>query len=218
MVAVLFYGVNVARVNDPDDPLSMGVGAFLMVRRTAYDAAGGHQAIRDRIVDDYALAESVKRAGGKLWLADGGELLSIRMYHSLAELWRGWSKNLYAGLRLPVWVRVAGRERVVVNNRPLVVLWLLLGFIVATFVLPIVLPVWVAVTPANPATVLATYGLSAAYVGAWAALCRRIGISRGWALALPLGALVVGAIALNSTWRARFGGGLVWRGRRYAAG
>jgi chlorobactene glucosyltransferase len=218
MVAVIFYGVNVARVNDPGDPRSMGVGAFLLVRRSAYEAAGGHQAIRDRIVDDYALAESVKRAGGTLWLADGGDLLSIRMYHSFAELWRGWSKNVYVGLRLPVWVRVAGRDRVVLNDRPLVVLGLLWGYLLATFVLPIAMPLWVALTPTNPVIVLATYGVSAAFVAAWASLCRRFGVGRAWALALPLGALVVAAIALYSTWHARVGGGLRWRGRQYPVG
>jgi chlorobactene glucosyltransferase len=218
MVAVIFYGVNVARVNDPGDPRSMGVGAFLLVRRAAYEAAGGHQAIRDRIVDDYALAASVKRAGGKLCLADGGDLLSIRMYHSFPELWRGWSKNLYEGLRLPVWVRVAGRDHVVLNDRPLVVLWLLWGYVIVTFILPIVIPIWVALTPTNPAIVLVTYGMSAAFVAAWASLCRRIGIGRAWALALPLGALVVAAIALYSTWCARVGGGLRWRGRQYTVG
>jgi chlorobactene glucosyltransferase len=218
MAAVIFYGVSFARVNDPADPQSMGIGAFLLVRRSVYDAAGGHQAIRDRIVDDYALADSVKRAGGTLWLADGGDLVSIRMYHSFAELWRGWSKNLYAGLRLPVRIRVGRRERVIVDDRPLVVLGLLWGYLVSTFMLPIALPIWVTLTPTHPAVLVATYGVSAAFVVAWTSLCRRLAIGRAWALAAPLGAVVVAAIALNSTWRARLGGGLVWRGRRYAAG
>jgi chlorobactene glucosyltransferase len=218
MAAVIFYGVSFARVNDPADPQSMGVGAFLLVRRSTYDAAGGHQAIRDRIVDDYALADSVKRAGGKLWLADGGDLLSIRMYHSFAELWRGWSKNLYEGLRLPVRLRVGRRERVIVNDRPLVVLGLLCGYLVSTFILPIAMPIWVTLTPTHPAVSLATYGVSAVFVVAWTSLCRRLGIGRVWALVLPLGALVVAAIALHSTWRARLGGGLLWRGRQYRAG
>jgi chlorobactene glucosyltransferase len=218
MAAVIFYGVSFARVNDHADPQSMGVGAFLLVRRSAYDAAGGHQAIRGRIIDDYALAESVKRAGGKLLLADGGDLLLIRMYHSFAELWRGWSKNLYEGLRLPVRVRVGGRDRIVVNDRPLVVMMLLGGYLVSTFLLPIALPILVTLTPTPPAVMLATYSVSAVFVVAWTSLCRRLGIARAWALALPLGALVVAAIALNSTWRARLGGGPMWRGRQYRAG
>jgi chlorobactene glucosyltransferase len=218
MAAVIFYGVSFARVNDPADPQAMGIGAFLLVRRSAYEAAGGHRAIRDRIVDDYALTEAIKRAGGTLWLADGGDLLSIRMYHSFAELWRGWSKNVYAGLRLPVWVRVAGRDRVVLNDRPLVVLGLLWGYLLATFVLPIAMPLWVTFTPTHVGARLATYGISAAFVAAWVSLCRRLGVGRAWALVLPLGALVVAAIALYSTWRTRVGGGVRWRGRQYPVG
>jgi hypothetical protein len=115
-------------------------------------------------------------------------------------------------------IRVGRRERVIVKDRPLVVLALLWGYLVSTFVLPIALPIWVAMTPTHPAVALTTYGVSAAFVVAWTSLCRRLGIGRAWALAVPLGASVVAAIALNSTWRARVGGGLVWRGRRYASG
>jgi hypothetical protein len=92
------------------------------------------------------------------------------------------------------------------------------GYLVSTFVLPIALPIWATLTPTHPVLMLATYGTSAAFVAAWASLCRRLGIRRAWALVLPLGALVVAAIALNSTWWARFGGGPVWRGRQYRAG
>lgn len=215
MAAIIFYGISFAKVNDPADQQSVGVGAFLLVRRSIYDAAGGHAAIRDRIVDDYALAQLVKRAGGRLWLADGRDLISIRMYHSLAEVWRGWSKNLYEGLKLPVWVPIGGRDHYVLHHRPLVVLGLLLGYLLATFVLPTIVPLWATVTNSNPATIAASCGLFVVFLSGWASLCRTVGINRGWAFALPLGALVVAAIALNSAWSGRFGRGLAWRGRRY---
>ncbi len=215
MAAVIFYGVSFARVNDPSNPQSVGIGAFVLVRRSVYDAAGGHTAIRDRIVDDYALAQAVKQAGGRLWLADGRDAVSIRMYHSLAEIWRGWSKNLYEGLKLPVWIWLGGRDRYVLPNRPLVVLGLLLGYLLATFVVPMILPLWAAMTSSDPVIIAAVWGLFAVFFAAWAVLCRTVEISPRWALILPLGALVVAAIALSSAWSARFGRGLAWRGRRY---
>lgn len=215
MAAIIFHGVSFAKVNDPVDQQSVGVGAFLLVRRSMYDAAGGHAAIRDRIVDDYALAQAVKRARGRLWLSDGRDLISIRMYHSFAEIWRGWSKNLYEGLRLPVWVRVGKWEAYVLRDRPLIVLVLLLSYLLATFVLPVVVPVWGALTGTGGVAVAGMGMLSAGYVAGWALLCHRVGIGRWWAVALPLGATVVAAIALNSVWAARAGGGLVWRGRQY---
>jgi glycosyltransferase involved in cell wall biosynthesis len=215
MALIIFYSVSFAKVNDPTDPQSVGVGAFLLMRRSIYDAAGGHAAIRDRIVDDYALAQTVKRAGGRLWFADGRDLISIRMYHSLAEIWRGWSKNLYEGLRMPVWLRIGRRDHYLLPDRPLIVLGLLLGFLVTTFMLPAIVPFWATGTSSGPVTIVTAWGLFLAFLTGWASLCHRVGIGYGWAPALPFGALVVAGIALNSAWRARAGGGLVWRGRQY---
>ncbi len=214
MASIIFYSVSFAKVNDSTDPQSVGVGAFLLARRSVYDAAGGHAAIRDRIVDDYALAQTVKRTGGRLWLADGRDLISIRMYHSLGDIWRGWSKNLYEGLRMPIWVRLGKRDYYLLEDHPLVVLGLLLGYLVTTFVLPVIVPFW-ASRGTSPLMIGAAWGLFAAFLAGWASLCHRVGIGRGWAPALPLGALVVAGIAVNSAWHARAGGGLVWRGRRY---
>jgi len=215
MASIIFYSVSFDKVNDPADPQSVGVGAFLLVRRVIYDAAGGHTAIRDRIVDDYALAQSVKRAGGRLWLADGRDLIAIRMYHSLGEIWRGWSKNLYEGLRLPVWLPIGKRDHYLLEDRPLIVLGLLLGHLAATFVLPAIVPVWAILTSAGPSMLTTALALFAAFLAGWASLCHRVGLRREWAVALPAGAAVVAAIAINSAWRARAGGGLVWRGRQY---
>jgi chlorobactene glucosyltransferase len=215
MASIIFYSVSFVKVNDPADPQSVGVGAFLLVRRAIYDRTGGHAGIRDRIVDDYALAQMIKRAGGRLWFADGRDLISIRMYHSLGEIWRGWSKNLYEGLRMPLWVRLGKRDHYLLQNRPIVVLGLLLGYLATTFVLPVIAPCWATIQSPNPLVIAAAWGLFAAFLTGWASLCHRIGIGRGWASALPLGALVVAGIAMNSAWDARAGGGLVWRGRQY---
>jgi cellulose synthase/poly-beta-1,6-N-acetylglucosamine synthase-like glycosyltransferase len=214
MASIIFYSVSFAKVNDPADPQSVGVGAFLLVRRSIYDAVGGHAAIRNRIVDDYALAQTIKRAGGRLWLADGRDLISIRMYHSLGEIWRGWSKNLYEGLRLPSGF-ILGNELLSVTGPSPVVLGLLLGYLVTTFGLPVVVPFWATIKSTDPMTIAAAWGLFVAFLTGWASLCHRVGIGRGWAPALPVGALVVAGIAMNSAGPARAGGGLVWRGRQY---
>lgn len=215
MAAIIVYSICFAKVNDPADSQSAGVGAFLLVRRSIYDRAGGHAAIRDRIVDDYALAQIVKRTGGRLRLADGRELISIRMYHSLGEIWRGWSKNLYEGLRMPVWVPFGRREYYVLDDQPLAALGLLSSYLVATFALPLIVPFWAFAASGNPFVIATAWSVCAVFVAGWGMLSRRIGLGVGWGLALPAGAAVVMAIALCSAWCARFGGGLAWRGRRY---
>ena len=43
--------------------LAFANGQYILIRRTAYDAAGGHEAVRDRFVEDIGLAQRVKALG-----------------------------------------------------------------------------------------------------------------------------------------------------------
>jgi hypothetical protein len=72
-------------------------GQFMLFRRGAYEAVGGHAAVKDELLEDLALARAVADAeGGRmsagLFLADG--MLSCRMYESWPAFWRGW-KRIY---------------------------------------------------------------------------------------------------------------------------
>ena len=71
-------------------------GQFMLFRREAYEACGGHEAVRAEILEDVALARAVKRAGYRALLADGGPLIRTRMYNGAGEVWRGYSKNAYS--------------------------------------------------------------------------------------------------------------------------
>ena len=86
------------RVNDPADPLAMAVGGFILIRRSAYEQAGGHEAVRSEIVDDINLARRVKETGGRLVLAAAPKLAWTHMYGSFSDIWRGLRKNAYAGM------------------------------------------------------------------------------------------------------------------------
>lgn len=102
----------------PDDAL--GNGQFAAYRAEVYRAAGGHAAVRDRIVEDVALARVLKRAGARSRIRLGPELTSTRMYDGWASVWRGFSKNaavvdperpvLSAGLTLAAALLVAQAE------------------------------------------------------------------------------------------------------------
>jgi hypothetical protein len=78
--------------------LAAAGGQFLVVRRAAYVRAGGHAAVRDRVLEDIALARAVKRAGGRIALADGSGIASCHMYGSWRELVDGYTKSLWAAL------------------------------------------------------------------------------------------------------------------------
>jgi hypothetical protein len=84
-----------ARVNEPKLPDAAANGQYLMVRREAYMAAGGHQAVANEILEDVALARNVKQRGYKIFFAAGQGIVRTRMYRSFGALWQGWTKNLY---------------------------------------------------------------------------------------------------------------------------
>ncbi len=73
------------------------MGQCLAFRRSAYDAVGGHAAVRDSIVEDVTFAKRIKRLGLRLRVADGGNVISCRMYHSWPEVRNGFAKNILAG-------------------------------------------------------------------------------------------------------------------------
>ena len=75
--------------------LSAANGQLLAVRRAAYDAAGGHAAVRDQVVEDVALLRAVKRAGGRGGVVDGSCLASTRMYDDWPALVEGYTKSLH---------------------------------------------------------------------------------------------------------------------------
>lgn len=72
-------------------------GQFLLFRRDAYDAIGGHETVRNHLVEDVALGREIARRlpdGLRLINCDGTGLVSCRMYWSAAEVWEGFTKNL----------------------------------------------------------------------------------------------------------------------------
>jgi glycosyltransferase involved in cell wall biosynthesis len=76
--------------------LAIGGGTGNLVTRSAYAAGGGHEALRDSVVDDVALARLVRRSGGTTEVVRADELVSLRMYHGLAEVVEGFTKNAFA--------------------------------------------------------------------------------------------------------------------------
>ena len=82
-------------VNDPSSPDAAANGQFLMIRRDAYDAVGGHASVAAEVLEDVALALRIKSAGYRLAFHSGKGVVRVRMYRSFASMWEGWTKNLY---------------------------------------------------------------------------------------------------------------------------
>lgn len=99
VAGMILAGNPLAEVNAPDNPeKALANGQFLMFRRAVYEDIGGHEAVADNVVDDIGLARAVKHAGHAAHAVMMQRLFSCRMYTSLAEVWQGWRKNLFAGI------------------------------------------------------------------------------------------------------------------------
>jgi glycosyltransferase involved in cell wall biosynthesis len=97
IVAMFAVGLEFSRVNDPEDETVMAIGPFMLFRRSAYEAIGGHRALAAEIVEDVQLARRIKTQGFKLWYGLGHDLATVQMYRSLSQLWEGWTKNWHLG-------------------------------------------------------------------------------------------------------------------------
>jgi glycosyltransferase involved in cell wall biosynthesis len=86
------------RVHSDRSRLAFANGQFILIRRTAYEAAGGHEAVRDRFVEDIGLAGRVKAGGFRIRVALIKGIVTCRMYATFGQLIRGWSRILYDAL------------------------------------------------------------------------------------------------------------------------
>ena len=71
-------------------------GKLMMFRRTAYEAAGGFEAIKQNVLDDLELPQQIIAEGLRYRLMDGTDNVSCRMYHNFNELYEGLTKNSFA--------------------------------------------------------------------------------------------------------------------------
>ncbi len=96
------------KARNPGSWFHVGVGAFNLVRRSAYRAVGGHQPIRLRPDDDLKLGKILKQAGFRQDALSGQGLLSVEWYHSLREMIPAFEKNMFAGVEYSVLLSLTG--------------------------------------------------------------------------------------------------------------
>jgi len=202
MAALISMFNNPARINNPDLPDVFANGQFIMVRREAYERAGGHEAVRGKVLEDVELARAVVASGGRNFFAMGRDLLTTRMYTSLKSLSEGWSKNFFMILqsRLPK-VVLAGCAVVILSLWPALVG---LGSLVA---------LGTGWRPWPTAWLWAAVGIYA-LVTSFQATLR--GLNRWYpryAFLAPLANAMAMWILLRSARRHRAGSGVSWKGR-----
>jgi glycosyltransferase involved in cell wall biosynthesis len=83
-----------SKVSDPNSPAAAANGQYILVKREAYDAVGGHAAVASEILEDVALARRFKTAGKKIRFRYAAAAVRTRMYRNWRQLRDGWTKNL----------------------------------------------------------------------------------------------------------------------------
>lgn len=207
VMTALSVGFSPRKVNDPKRKDAIANGQFIFIKRSVYDAIGGHESVKDQIVEDKAISEKVKWSGYRLIVADGMQVARTRMYTSLAEMWEGWTKNIYLGLREQIGLIVLGAFGALVTVIAALVLplWPLLGLLWL-----LRSGGWIAIVIILEALIL--WGVLI-YVRAMVA--QDMNIPRWYALTTPLGAAIFAAMMFTSTWKVISGQGVTWRGRKY---
>lgn len=178
-----------------DPSLGLAHGSCLLARRDAYIEVGGHNAVHDQIFEDVRLAQTWRERGQASLCLDGQSVVSVRMYRSLAEIWRGFQKNFFPAFR---------RERSFWAFIALHSLVFLAPFAIAPFALA---SSWARLFAASAVCVVAMRAtLAWRFRHPW------------WSVALhPLGEAMLVALGLASWLRCRTGRGVEWKGRRYRA-
>jgi chlorobactene glucosyltransferase len=207
VMTALSVGFSPRKVNDPTTKDAIANGQFIMIKRQVYDAIGGHESVRNSIVEDKAISEQVKWSGHRLVVADGIQVARTRMYTSLPEMWEGWTKNIYLGLR-----DQAG------------LLWLGVFGAFLAFMASVFLPIWPVLGLVwflngggwmAAAVILEAFLLWSYLVIARARAASGMKISPLYALTTPLGAGIFGAMMFTSAWRVVSRKGVTWKGRTY---
>jgi chlorobactene glucosyltransferase len=178
-------------------------GQFILTTREAYDAVGGHAAVRHEVAEDLALAQAYVRHGRRLHFAFAERLMETRMYQSLPQLVEGWSKNVYLGGRRSFPEEPALRALVPVMLAAALLFWLVPpGLLLAR-------AVGLEIGWLERAALIAT-ALSALF---WALISYGMKIPILYGIGYPVGALMALYIVARSTWRGARR--VEWRGRVY---
>jgi glycosyltransferase involved in cell wall biosynthesis len=97
------FGHRPWKVADPKSKDHMGVGAFNLIRRSAYQTVGTYEALRMEVLDDMKLGKVVKNAGLAQRNVFGGDLISLRWAYGAKGVVDNLTKNFFAVLSFQWW-------------------------------------------------------------------------------------------------------------------
>ncbi|MDB6147259.1 MAG: glycosyltransferase, partial [Spartobacteria bacterium] len=169
------------------------LGQFLLIDRAAYRQAGGHEAVKGRILENFWLSKLLRTANVPMRCRIGRGVFSFRMYgQGWRQLVEGWTKGFASG---------AGQT-------PLLILLVIIAWLGGLFFVPIGI-----VTTGAPLVWMTAYAICAAQV--WL-LLRRVGTFH-WSAAIFYPVLILFFFAVFARSIFRSGKTVSWKGRAIRA-
>lgn len=187
------FGHHPWKVADPTTKDHMGVGAFNLIRRRAYEGVGTYKALRLEVLDDMKLGKVVKNAGYAQRNVFGEDLISIHWAQGTMGVVQNLTKNFFAIVSFQWWRALAS--------------CFLLAFLNIMPFLGICLAPGLARLP----YAVALFSLFGIYVGmSW-----HSDVAPYYFLLHPVGSVLFAYTILRSTWLTLVRGGVEWRGTFY---
>jgi chlorobactene glucosyltransferase len=193
------------RVNSPNYKEAAANGQFILIRRDVYQAVGGHETIKDKIVEDFALAKLIKGKGYRLWVARGRHLIRTRMYRNLKEIWEGWTKNIFLGVD-------KNWRRLIIG----IIMLFLRGFLPFILIIQSLLAISSS-AGSHIQVIIFLEGLWLVFLNTYLSWegTKAYAIPDYYAILFPISMAAFIGIAISSTYKIVSGKGVVWKGRRY---
>lgn len=198
-IAMTFFGLALVggtrpyAASNPRSAWYAGVGAFQLIRRSAYEKMGTHRRLAMEVIDDVKLGKIAKEAGIRSGVAKAGKAVSVHWHAGVVNIVRGTTKNFFASSGYRLWLsslQVFGLLLMCVF--PVVALPFVHGmardFALASIVFPVIAEIGVAIEFGAPLFYAVTY---------------------------PIGALMFAWMIIRSTFVTLRQGGIVWRGTFY---
>ena len=197
--AISYFGLGFVFGNEPwlaSNPRSaryVGVGAFQLVRRAAYEKSGGHARLRMDVIEDMKLGKLMKMAGFRSGVAVAQDMVRVRWHSGVHNIIRGVTKNMFAAVHYNPFLAAAAMMLSVMMS---------------------ILPFFGLAFASGWARLFAGIAAGAAVL-IHAAMIWSTDASPLYGLTHPLGALLfcwmIGRSAIATLWR----GGVVWRDTFY---
>jgi hypothetical protein len=189
------------RKSKPGSRFYVGVGAFQMVRRGAYEEMGEHKRLAMEVVDDVKLGKLMQNAGFRSQAAFCGKMVSVYWHRGVPAIIRGTEKNFFAAAQYSLGFAVAQ------------LLSLLAGIGLPWFALLF------ALTWEHGLARTATLAFAAIAIGIPVLMEMSVAVafdtSPLYALTQPVGGLLLGWMLIRSTYVTLKAGGITWRGTFY---